>query len=175
MANELNVTIVGTLTADPELRTTGSGASVANFTIAHNERVFDQTGKQWKDGAPLFLRCSCWRGLAEHAAQSLGKGLRVIAQGRLRQRSYQTQDGQNRTVIEMSVEAIGPDLRYVTAQVYRVPKGTGRGFAGRGAISKGAGDADDRGQQPIPLVGTDPFSQAQAADEFGGDDDDPEF
>jgi single-strand DNA-binding protein len=169
MADANNYTIVGTLTADPELRDTSSGASVASFTIARNERRYDKQTNQWVDGAVLYMRCSCWRDLAEHVSQSLGKGQRVIATGSLRQRSYQVQDGSNRTVVEMQVEAIGPDLRFTTAQVFRIPKGTGRGFVGRN-VSRETNDVDDSKQPTIPAVGTDPFSQSAAADEFGGDD-----
>jgi single-strand DNA-binding protein len=142
---------------------------VASFTIARNERRYDKKSNSWVDGDALFMRCSCWRDLAEHVSQSLGKGQRVVATGGLKQRSYQAQDGSNRTVIELQVESIGPDLRFTTAQVFRVPKGTGRGFVGRNA-SKGANNVDDSSQAPIPAVGTDPFSQSAAADEFGGDD-----
>ncbi|MCI1673173.1 MAG: single-stranded DNA-binding protein [Bifidobacterium tibiigranuli] len=173
MADANSFTIVGTLTADPELHDTSSGASVAGFTIARNDRRYDkQTGK-WVDGDALYLRCSCWRELAEHVSQSLGKGQRVIATGSLKQRSYQAQDGSKRTVIEMQVEAIGPDLRFTTAQVFRVPKGTGRGFVGRDA-SREANNVDDPGAAPIPAVEQDPFSQSAAEAEFGGSDE-PEW
>ncbi|KAE8130243.1 MULTISPECIES: single-stranded DNA-binding protein [Bifidobacterium] len=162
-------TIVGTLTADPELHDT-SGGSVCSFTVARNDRKYDKQSGQWVDGDALFMRCSCWRDLAEHVSQSLGKGQRVIATGSLKQRSYQAQDGPNRTVVEMLVEAIGPDLRFTTAQVFRIPKGTGRGgFNGRNA-SREAGNVDDSGAAPIPAVGSDPFSQSAASDEFGGND-----
>lgn len=115
MAAETVITIVGNLTADPELRTTGQGAQVAGFTIASTPRNRNRQTGQYEDGAALFLRCSAWRDLAQHCAQSLSKGMRVIAQGRLTQRSYQAQDGSNRTVIELQVDEIGPSLRYATA------------------------------------------------------------
>lgn len=119
MAGETVITIVGNLTADPELRTTRNGGAVANFSIAATPRVYDRQSNQWVDGDVLFLRCTAWRDLAEHCANSLVKGMRVIAQGRLQQRSYQAQDGSNRTVIELQVDEIGPSLRYAIAQVTR--------------------------------------------------------
>lgn len=119
MAGETVIAIVGNLTADPELRTTRNGGAVANFSIAATPRVYDRQSNQWYDGDALFLRCTAWRDLAEHCANSLAKGMRVIAQGRLQQRSYQAQDGSQRTVIELQVDEIGPSLRYATAQVTR--------------------------------------------------------
>ncbi|MBT1181762.1 single-stranded DNA-binding protein [Bifidobacterium sp. CP2] len=130
MAGETTITIIGNLTADPELRTIGSGATVASFTIASTPRNYDRQSGQWQDGQALFMRCSAWRDLADHCAQSLSKGMRVIATGRLQQRSYQASDGSNRTVVEMQVDEIGPSLRYATAQVTRQSSGQG-GFAGR--------------------------------------------
>ncbi|PST48721.1 single-stranded DNA-binding protein [Bifidobacterium callitrichos] len=130
MAGETTITIIGNLTADPELRTIGSGATVASFTIASTPRTYNRQSGQFEDGQALFMRCSAWRDLADHCAQSLSKGMRVIAQGRLQQRSYQAQDGSNRTVVEMTVDEIGPSLRYATAQVTRQSSGQG-GFAGR--------------------------------------------
>ncbi|PLS26007.1 single-stranded DNA-binding protein [Bifidobacterium parmae] len=125
MAGETTLTIIGNLTADPELRTTGTGAIVAGFTIASTPRVFNRQSGQWEDGQALFIRCSAWRDLADHCAQSLRKGMRVIAQGRLQQRSYEAQDGTHRTVMEMTVDEIGPSLRYATAQVTRRQSGNG--------------------------------------------------
>lgn len=125
MAGETVITIVGNLTADPELRTTRNGGTVANFSIAATPRTFDKQSNQWVDGDALFLRCSAWRDLASHCAQTLRKGMRVIAQGRLQQRSYQDKDGTNHTVIEMTVDEIGPSLRYATAQVQRIQHGGG--------------------------------------------------
>ena len=122
MAGETVITVVGNLTADPELRYTQSGQSVANFTIASTPRTFDKASGEWKDGDALFLRSSIWRDYAEHVTGSLTKGMRVIAQGRLRQRSYE-KDGQQRTAIEFEVDEIGPALRYATAQVTRVQSG----------------------------------------------------
>lgn len=125
MAGETVITIIGNLTAEPETRTTSRGDAVANFTIAATPRVYNSQTSQWEDGDALFMRCTAWRDLASHCAQSLHKGMRVIAQGRLQQRSYQAKDGTNRTVIEMTLDEIGPSLRYATAQVQRVQHGGG--------------------------------------------------
>ena len=127
MAGETIITVVGNLTADPELRYTQNGRAVANFTIASTPRTFDRQANEWKDGEALFLRASVWQEFAEHVAGSLTKGSRVIAQGRLTQRSYQDREGNNRVSIELEVDAIGPDLRYATAQVTRASSGQGRG------------------------------------------------
>ena len=120
MAGETVITVVGNLTADPELRYTQNGVAVANFTIASTPRTFDRASGEWKDGEALFLRASVWRDFAEHVANSLTKGARVIASGRLRQRSYETKEGEKRTSIELEVDEIGPSLRYATAAVTRV-------------------------------------------------------
>ena len=125
MAGETVITVVGNLTADPELRYTQNGLPVANFTIASTPRTFDRQANEWKDGEALFLRASVWREFAEHVAGSLTKGMRVVAQGRLRQRSYQDREGNNRTSIELEVDEIGPSLRYATAQVTRAASGGG--------------------------------------------------
>ena len=130
MAGETVITVVGNLTADPELRYTQNGLPVANFTIASTPRTFDRQANEWKDGDALFLRASVWREFAEHVAGSLTKGMRVIAQGRLRQRSYQDREGNNRTAIELEVDEIGPSLRYATAQVTRAASGGGAGAGG---------------------------------------------
>lgn len=119
------VTVIGNLTADPELRFTASGAPVANFTVASTPRVFDKQANDWKDGEALFLRCSIWRDPAENAHTSLTKGARVIVQGKLKQRSYETREGEKRTVVELEVDEIGPSLRYATAIVTRTPRGGG--------------------------------------------------
>jgi len=127
MTGETIITVVGNLTADPELRYTQNGLPVANFTIASTPRTFDRQANEWKDGEALFLRASCWRDFAEHVAGSMTKGMRVIAQGRLRQRSYQDREGNNRTAIELEVDEIGTSLRYATAQVTRTQGGGGGG------------------------------------------------
>lgn len=152
MAGETVITIVGNLTADPELRTTRNGGTVANFSIAATPRTFDKQSNQWVDGDALFLRCSAWRDLASHCVQTLRKGMRVIAQGRLQQRSYQAQDGSNRTVIELQVDEIGPSLRYATAQVSRIsrqPQGPvyGNPAAQTPTVNTGAGGWSQRPQQ----------------------------
>ena len=131
MAGETVITVVGNLTADPELRYTQNGLPVANFTIASTPRTFDRQANEWKDGEALFLRASVWRDFAEHVAGSLTKGMRVVAQGRLRQRSYQDREGNNRTAIELEIDEIGPSLRYATAQVTRATSGGGGGGQSR--------------------------------------------
>ena len=123
MAGETMLTLIGNLTADPELRFTPSGNPVASFTVASTPRTFDRQAGEWKDGETLFMRCSIWRDAAENVAESLTKGTRVIVQGRLVQRSYTTREGENRTVVEMQVDEIGPSLRYAKAQVQRQPRG----------------------------------------------------
>lgn len=122
MTGETVVTVVGNLTADPEIRYTQNGLPVANFTIASTPRSLDRASGEWKDGEPLFLRASVWREFAEHVAGSLKKGSRVIATGRLKQRTYQDREGQNRTAIELEIEEIGPSLRYATAEVVRAAR-----------------------------------------------------
>jgi len=129
MAGETIITVVGNLTADPELRYTQNGVAVANFTIASTPRTFDRASGEWKDGEALFLRASVWREFAEHVANSLTKGSRVIASGRLRQRSYETKEGEKRTSIELEVDEIGPSLRYATAAITRVPSNRGAAAA----------------------------------------------
>ena len=133
MAGETFITVVGNLTADPELRYTQNGLPVANFTIASTPRTFDRQANEGKDGEALFLRASVWRDFAEHVAGSLTKGMRVVATGRLRQRSYQDREGQNRTAIELEVDEIGPSLRYATAQVTRAASSGGGGGGGQQA------------------------------------------
>lgn len=140
MAGETVITVVGNLTADPELRTIANGSAVASFTIASTPRTFNRNSNQFEDGPALFMRCSAWRDIAEHCANTLSKGMRVIAQGRLSQRSYQAQDGSNRSVIELTIDEIGPSLRYATAQVTRQSSATG--FAG---ASRAAGNANGSG------------------------------
>jgi len=141
MAGETLITVVGNLTADPELRYTQNGLAVANFTIASTPRSFDRQANEWKDGDALFLRASVWREFAEHVAGSLTKGMRVVATGRLKQRSYQDREGQNRTAIELEVDEIGPSLRYATAQVTRAAsQGAGTGQRPQEAAQAPVGD-----------------------------------
>ena len=136
MAGETIITVVGNLTADPELRYTQGGLAVANFTIASTPRTFDRQANDWKDGEALFLRASVWREFAENVAGTLTKGSRVIATGRLKQRSYETKEGEKRTSIELEIDEIGPSLRYATAQVTRAAGGGG----GRGQVGGGGGN-----------------------------------
>jgi len=138
MAGETVITVVGNLTDDPELRFTPSGAAVASFTVAATPRTFDKNTNEWKDGDALFLRCSIWRQAAENVAESLTKGMRVVVQGRLKQRSYETREGEKRTVVELDVEEVGPSLKYATAKVTKAARGSG-GFGGGGGPSGGAG------------------------------------
>ena len=137
MAGETVITVVGNLTSDPELRYTQNGLAVANFTIASTPRSFDRAANDWKDGEALFLRASVWREFAEHVAGSLTKGSRVVATGRLKQRSYETKEGEKRTSIELEVDEIGPSLRYATAQVTRTSSSRDGGGGGGGQQSRG--------------------------------------
>ena len=139
MSGDTIITIIGNLTADPEMRFTPSGAAVASFTVASTPRTFDRQAGEWKDGETLFMRCSIWRDAAENVAESLTKGTRVIVQGRLVQRSYTTREGENRTVVEMQVDEIGPSLRYAKAQVTRQPRGGSQGGPQQGGYNGGGG------------------------------------
>jgi single-strand DNA-binding protein len=123
MAGETVITVIGNLTSDPELRYTSTGTAVVNFSVASTPRVFDRDSGEWKDGQPMFLPCNQWRQAAENVAESLTRGMRVIVQGRLRQRTYQTKDGDNRTVVELEVDEIGPSLRFATAAVKKAARG----------------------------------------------------
>ena len=136
MAGETVITIIGNLTADPELRWTQSGVAVADFTVASTHRTYDRNAGEWRDGDTLFMRCSVWRETAENVAESLRKGMRVIVQGRLTQRSYDTQQGERRTVVELQVDEVGPSLRRARAQVTRTAPSGGGGY-----------QSDNRGQQ----------------------------
>jgi single-strand DNA-binding protein len=155
MAGDTVITVVGNLTADPELRFTPSGAAVASFTIASTPRTFDRNTNEWKDGDALFLRCSIWRQAAENVAESLQRGMRVVAQGRLKQRSYETREGEKRTVVEMEVDEVGPSLRYATAKVNRTQRGSssGGGFGASGSDSGGGAPADDPWGSAPPASG----------------------
>ena len=170
MVGETVITIVGNLTSDPELRTTSAGAQVASFTIASTPRSWNRNTNQFEDGQALFMRCSAWRDMAEHCAQSLSKGMRVIAQGRLQQRSYQAQDGSNRTVFELQVDEIGPSLRYATAQVQKMQSG---GYQGGNANGGGYQQPQQAQQQPYQpqqqSQGADPWAASTGTpDSFGG-------
>ncbi len=154
MAGETTVTVVGNLTADPELRFTPAGAAVANFTVASTPRTFDKQFGEWKDGSALFLRCNIWRQPAENAAETLTRGMRVIVTGRLRQRSFETRDGEKRTVVELEVDEVGPSLRYATAKVNKVSR-------------NGAGTANGNSD--------DPWASAPPAKAGTGYDEEPPF
>ena len=167
MAGETILTIIGNLTAEPEMRTTSKGDAVCNFSIAATPRQYNSQSGQWEDGQALFMRCTVWRDIAAHCAQSLHKGMRVIAQGRLQQRTYQAKDGTQRTVVEMQVDEIGPSLRYATAQVQRIQHANG-----------GQNMAPMQAQSQAPTAGgwgapADPWGApaANSADEFGGETD----
>ena len=144
MAGETLITVVGNLTDDPELRFTPSGAAVANFTVASTPRNFDKNSNEWVDGEAMFLRCSIWRQAAENVAESLQRGMRVVVHGRLKARSYETREGEKRTVFEIDVEEIGPSLKFATAKVNRTSRqGGGGGYSGGGG--QGAGQAGGQG------------------------------
>jgi single-strand DNA-binding protein len=146
MAGETTITVIGNLTNDPELRFTPSGSAVANFTIASTPRTFDRQSNEWKDGETLFLRASVWREAAENVAESLTKGMRVIVSGRLKSRSYETKEGEKRTVIELEVDEIGPSLRYANAKVNRTQRSGGQGGQGGfGGGNSGGGSGGGQG------------------------------
>ena len=153
MAGDTVITVVGNLTADPELRFTPSGAAVASFTIASTPRTFDRNTNEWKDGEALFLRCSIWRQAAENVAESLTRGMRVIASGRLKQRSFETREGEKRTVIELDVDEIGPSLRYASAKVNKTQRGSAGGFGSSGSSSSGNTQGDDPWSSAQPSSG----------------------
>ena len=167
-AGDIQVTVVGNLTNDPELRFTPSGQAVASFTVASSSRVLDKQTNEWKDGDTVFMRCSVWRQYAENVAESLTRGTRVIVHGRLKQRSYETKEGEKRTVYELEVDEIGPSLRYATAKVQRMSRSSGSsggGFGASGGGSSGGG-----------VAGDDPWATAAPASSGGGNfDDEPPF
>jgi single-strand DNA-binding protein len=167
MAGETVITVVGNLVDDPELRFTPSGAAVANFRIASTPRTFDRQTNEWKDGDALFLSCSVWRQAAENVAESLQKGMRVVVQGRLKSRQYETREGEKRTVFEIDVDEVGPSLKYATAKVTRTTRsGAGGGYsAQQGAGAGGGQQADDPWATPAPQGG------GQAAQQGGGGQD----
>jgi single-strand DNA-binding protein len=192
VAGETIITLVGNLTGDPELRFTPSGSAVANFTVASTPRTLDRQSNEWKDGETLFMRCSIWREAAENVAESLTKGTRVVVTGRMKSRSYQTKEGENRTVIELEADEVAPSLRYATAKVNRTQRGGGGGgFSGGG----GGGGAAYGGAQPAqggqgggwnqpqaaPAAGgqgggyADPWATGPAAGGYSGGDDEPPF
>jgi single-strand DNA-binding protein len=172
MAGETVITVIGNLTADPELRFTPSGAAVANFTVASTPRTLDRQSGEWKDGEALFLRCNIWRQAAENTAESLTRGMRVIVSGRLRQRSFETREGEKRTVVEMEVDEVGPSLRYATAKVNKAARQSGASGSGGYGSSGGSssGSADDPWSS-APQAG----APAGSGNGAGGFDDEPPF
>jgi single-strand DNA-binding protein len=186
MAGDTVITVIGNLTADPELRFTPAGQAVANFTVASTPRVFDRNTNEWKDGEALFLRCNIWREAAENVAESLTRGSRVIVSGRLKQRSYETREGEKRSVVELEVDEIGPSLRYATAKINKTTRGGGGG-GGYGAAGGGFGGSSggsgagfagsSSGGRGGQSTGDDPWGSAPAAGSFGGGqmDDEPPF
>jgi len=165
MAGETTITIIGNLVDDPDLRFTPSGAAVANFRIASTPRTFDRQTNEWKDGDALFLSCSVWRQAAENVAESLQKGMRVVVQGRLKQRQYETREGEKRTVVELDVDEVGPSLKYATAKVARTTRqGGGGGYSGGGA----SGGGDDPWASAAPASGQGGGQQAGYSGGQGG-------
>jgi len=176
VAGDTVITVVGNLTADPELRFTPSGAAVANFTVASTPRTFDKNSNEWKDGEALFLRCSVWRQAAENVAESLQRGTAVIVQGRLKQRSYETKEGEKRTVYELDVEEVGPSLKFATAKVTKASRGGGGGGGGGygGGGGNSSGGASRGGSSSGPS--DDPWASAPASGGGGGGwSDEPPF
>jgi single-strand DNA-binding protein len=176
VAGDTTITVVGNLTADPELRFTPSGAAVANFTVASTPRIYDRQTGEWKDGEALFLRCNIWREAAENVAESLTRGARVIVSGRLKQRSFETREGEKRTVVEVEVDEIGPSLRYATAKVNKASRsGGGGGGFGSGSRQAPAPAPAPAAPQASGGAGDDPWGSAPASGSFGGGDDEPPF
>ena len=189
------ITLIGNVVADPELRYTPSGAAVANFRVASTPRVFNRESNQWEDGDALFLTCNIWREAAENVMESLSKGMRVIVQGRLRQRSYDTREGERRTVYEIEVDEVGPSLKFASAQVTRNPRsggqgGGGQGFGGGNQVGRGFGGGNQGGGQNQGNFGgqggrggnqgfgggqptEDPWNSAPQSGDFGGGDEPP--
>jgi single-strand DNA-binding protein len=179
MAGDTTITVIGNLTDDPELRFTPSGAAVAKFRVASTPRFMDRQSNEWKDGEPLFLSCTVWRQAAENVAESLQRGARVIVSGRLKQRSYETREGEKRTVIELEVDEIGPSLRYATAKVQKMSRsggggGGGFGASGGGGGNSGGGNFDDPWATAAPAPASSSGS-GSGSGSGGGFDDEPPF
>ena len=180
-AGDVTITVIGNLTDDPELRFTPSGAAVANFRIASTPRFLDRTTNEWKDGEPLFLACNIWRQAAENVAESLQRGARVIVSGRLRQRSYETREGEKRTVMELEVDEIGPSLKYATAKVQKMQRSSGGGGGGGGGgygSGGGGGNSGGGGGKTGGGGGNfdDPWASAAPASSSSGNfDEEPPF
>ena len=179
MAGETVITVVGNLTDDPELRFTPSGAAVAKFRVASTPRTLDRASGEWKDGEPLFLACNIWRDAAEHVAESLQRGARVIVTGRLRQRSYETREGEKRTVYELEVDEIGPSLRYATAKVQKMARsgggGGGFGASGGGGRAAGGSGGGGGGNFDDPWATATPASGSRSGGSSNNFDDEPPF
>jgi single-strand DNA-binding protein len=191
MAGETTITVIGNLTNDPELRFTPSGSAVANFTIASTPRTFDRQSNEWKDGETLFLRAAVWREAAENVAESLTKGMRVIVSGRLKSRSYETKEGEKRTVIELEVDEIGPSLRYANAKVNRTQRSgapggqggfgggnSGGGFGGGAGANQGGGNSGGNWGSNQPAAQEDPWATPGVSNAGGwgnGPDSEPPF
>src|SRR6188508_399901 len=173
-AGDTTITVIGNLTDDPELRFTPSGAAVAKFRVASTPRFMDRQTNEWKDGEPLFLSCTVWRQAAENVAESLQRGTRVIVSGRLKQRSYETREGEKRTVVELEVDEIGPSLKYATAKVNKASR-SGGGGGGGGGFGGGGGGGDRGGSRPEQQPKDDPWGSAPASGSFSGGDDEPPF
>jgi single-strand DNA-binding protein len=174
MAGDTTITVIGNLTDDPELRFTPSGAAVAKFRVASTPRYMDRQSGEWKDGEPLFLSCTVWRQAAENVAESLQRGARVIVSGRLRQRSYETREGEKRTVIELEVDEIGPSLRYATAKVQKMSRSGGGGFGSSGGGNSGNSGGGGGGFED-PWATATPAPVASSGSGGGGFDDEPPF
>jgi single-strand DNA-binding protein len=168
-AGDVTITVIGNLTDDPELRFTPSGAAVARFRVASTPRFLDKQSNEWKDGEPLFLQCQVWRQAAENVAESLHRGARVIVSGRLRQRTYETREGEKRTVFELEVDEVGPSLRYATAKVQKMARSGGGGFGSGGGNGNGGG-FDDPWSSAVPTGGGSASGPAA-----GGYDEEPPF
>ena len=186
MAGETVITVVGNLVDDPELRFTPSGAAVANFRIASTPRSFNRQTNEWEDGEALFLSCSVWRQAAENVAESLTRGMRVVVQGRLKARSYETREGEKRTVFEIEVEEVGPSLKFATAKVTRATRGGGGGGYGGGQQAGGGEDpwatpagGQQGGGQAAPQQAAQPAGGQQGGQQrdpwAGGSNDEPPF
>jgi len=169
VAGETVITVIGNLTNDPELRFTPSGAAVASFTVASTPRMMDKATNEWKDGDALFLRCSVWRQAAENVAESLQRGARVVVTGRLKQRSFETKEGEKRTVVELDVDEVGPSLKYATAKVTKASRGGGgNGYSSGSGSPQSASSGGSSGSD-------DPWASAPAGGGGGGWSDEPPF
>ncbi|WP_296089207.1 single-stranded DNA-binding protein [uncultured Corynebacterium sp.] len=177
---DTNITVVGNIVADPELRFTPAGAAVANFRVASTPRRYNSQTNQWEDGEAMFLTCNVWRQAAENVAETLSKGMRIIVTGRLKQRSFQTREGENRTVFEIDVDEVGPSLRYATAQVNRNPREGGGNYGGgqqqrSNNNNQGGFGGQQQSQQQNQAPAEDPWNSAPPAGGFGGADSEPPF